>query len=187
MSNRLMAPQVAGDQPWQEPELLPSNELHLMFTLGGLNAPTAWHVRCISLSEALSCFSLQQTLKLNQIQKLSAFIDPQPLTLALSSCCRYGSRTAEPSGGRRRSAGAAAPWWLSTACMEPWSDTPSRCQSPSSNLPKTASWIRVRPGCWVRLQRLNWTSCDLWPLLDLFFHIFSALLLTVPWERYPLN
>lgn len=67
-------------------------------------------------------------------------------------CHRYGFRTAEPSGGRGRNAGAVALWWLSTGCMEPWWGIPSPCQSPSSSPPRTASWSPAPPGCSVSLM-----------------------------------
>lgn len=61
--------------------------------------------------------------------------------------CRCGFKTAGPSGGRGRSVGVAAAWWRSTACTEPWSVTPSRCLSPSSNQPRMASQTLTLHGC----------------------------------------
>uniref|UniRef100_A0ABI7YEX1 Homeobox domain-containing protein n=1 Tax=Felis catus TaxID=9685 RepID=A0ABI7YEX1_FELCA len=62
--------------------------------------------------------------------------------------CLSGSRTAEPSGGNGRSAGAGAASWRSTGSMGPWCGTPSPCQSLSSSLPRMASWTPVPRGCW---------------------------------------
>ena len=68
--------------------------------------------------------------------------------------CRSGSRTAEPSGGSERSAGAGAASWRSTGCTGPWCGTPSPCPSPSSSPPRTVSWTPVPHGCWVRAHIL---------------------------------
>ena len=51
---------------------------------------------------------------------------------------RFGSRTAGPSGGKRRRRGVGAPSWRSTACTVPWCVTRSPCRRPSSRAPRTA-------------------------------------------------
>lgn len=67
---------------------------------------------------------------------------------------RSGSRTAEPSGGSGKSAGAEAASWPSMDSTGPWCATPFPCQSPSSSPPRTASWTPVPRGCWVRARTL---------------------------------
>lgn len=70
---------------------------------------------------------------------------------------RCGFRTGGPSGVSVRSAGVAAASWRSTVCTAPWCDTPSRCPSPSSTLPRTAWWDRAPPGCSVSRMHVSAT------------------------------
>ena len=67
---------------------------------------------------------------------------------------RSGSRTAEPSGGSGKSAGAEAASWPSMDSTGPWCATPFPCRSPSSSPPRTASWTPAPRGCWVRAHTL---------------------------------
>lgn len=66
---------------------------------------------------------------------------------------RFGSRTAEPNGARRRKHGAKAALWLSMDCTVPWSDTRYLCLTVLSNQLRTTNQKSHMPlGCLVSVE-----------------------------------